>query len=177
MMMHLNGLPADVAQFVDDALASGKYPSAEDLVCAALQVLQQQDEARGTPPPADATDAHRAPQSPDDYLQALAHALRTGEYGRARQVATEGAARYPDHAKLAKSARVLAPPTVRAVPASAASRASVKANHAWMKAHWQDYRGQWVAVRDGLLVHAAPSFDDLVAHVGDAHGVLLTKIH
>jgi len=42
--MDLNGLPADVAQFVDDALASGKYPSAEDLVAAALQALQQQEE-------------------------------------------------------------------------------------------------------------------------------------
>ena len=49
--MDLNGLPADVAQFVDDTLASGKYPSAEDLVTAALQALQQQEEGRGTPRP------------------------------------------------------------------------------------------------------------------------------
>jgi Arc/MetJ-type ribon-helix-helix transcriptional regulator len=175
--MQLNGLPADLAQFVDDVLASGKYQSAEDLVCQALQVLQQQDAACGTPPPSDVTEAPAPPQSPEDYLQALAHALRTGEFGRARQVAMEGAARYPAHAELQKCAHVLAPPTVRAVPASAASRASVQANHAWMHAHWQDYRGQWVAVRDGQFVHAAPSFDDLVAHVGDTHGVLLTKIH
>jgi Arc/MetJ-type ribon-helix-helix transcriptional regulator len=70
--MDLNGLPADVAQFVDDALASGKYPSAEALVAAALQVLQQQEEDRGTPRPAAASEAGSVPASPDDYLQALA---------------------------------------------------------------------------------------------------------
>jgi hypothetical protein len=89
----------------------------------------------------------------------------------------EGAERYPAHDELQTCARVLGPPTIRTVPASAASRASVKANYAWMKAHWQDYRGQWVAVRDGQLAYAASSFDDLVAHIGDPHGVLLTKIH
>src|SRR5262245_46396794 len=44
------------------------------------------------------------------------------------------------------------------VPTSAASRASVKANNAWMQTHWQDYRGQWVAVREGQLVYATSSF-------------------
>ena len=175
--MNSNGLPADLAQFVHDALTSGKYQSAEDLVCKALQVLQQQDEERGTPQPIDVTEANPPPQSPDGYLQELAHALRTGEFGRARQVAMQGAERYPAHDELHKWAHVLAPPTVRAVPASAASRASVKANNAWMKAHWQEHRGQWVAVRDGQLVQAAASFDDLVAYLGDSHGVLLTKIH
>jgi hypothetical protein len=61
----------------------------------------------------------------------------------------EGAKRYPAHDELQRWAHVLAPPTARVVPTSAASRASVKANNAWMKTHWQDYRGQWVAVREG----------------------------
>lgn len=133
-------------------------------------------EARGTPQPSDATEAHPSLQSPDDYLQALAHALRTGEFGRARKLAMEGAKRYPAHDELQRWAHVLAPPTARVVPTSAASRASVKANNAWMQTHWQDYRGQWVAVREGQLVYATSSFDDLVAHVGDPRGVLLTKI-
>src|SRR5262249_29517168 len=88
--MDLNGLPADVAQFVDAALAGGKYPSAEALVAAALQVLQQQEEEdRGTLRPAAASEAGSLPASPDDYLQALAVALRTGEFGRARQLALD----------------------------------------------------------------------------------------
>jgi Arc/MetJ-type ribon-helix-helix transcriptional regulator len=114
--MDLNGLPADVAQFVDDALASGKYPSAADLVVAALQALQQREEDRGMPRPAAAPEAGSPPASPDAYLQALAVAPRTGEFGRARQLALAGAARYPGHAELTKAARVLAPPTVTRAP-------------------------------------------------------------
>jgi hypothetical protein len=114
------------------------------------------------------------PQSPDDYLQALARALRTGEFGRARQLATEGAARYPDHAELAKSARVLAPPTV--TRASRPLTADIRANRVWLKAHRQDYAGQWIALRDGYLLAAAPSFDALVAHVDETRDVLMTKL-
>ena len=176
-MMHLNSLPAELVQFIDDAVASGQYQSTEELVCDALQVLREQVHRRGVPVSPDEAHPASPPQSPDDYLQALAHALRTGEFGRARQVAMEGAERYPAQNELQMCALVLAPPAVRTVPASAASRASVKANNAWLKAHWQDYRGQWVALRDGQLVYAASSFDDLVAHIGDPHGALLTKIH
>lgn len=171
--MQLNGLPAELAQFVDDALASGKYPSAEDLVCKALQVLQQQDEGRAAPPPSDAAEVPTPPQSPDDYLQALALALRTGEFGRARQVATEGAARYPEHAELVKSARVLAPPTVHR--AGRPHTADIQANRAWLKAHRQDYAGQWIALHDGRLLAAAPSYDALAAQVDATPDVLMTK--
>jgi Arc/MetJ-type ribon-helix-helix transcriptional regulator len=171
--MDLNGLPTDVAQFVDDALASGKYPSAEDLVAAALQVLRQQED-RGTPRPPDADAAGSPPESPDDYLQALAVALRTGEFGRARQLALEGAACYPDHAELTKAARVLAPPTVTRAPHP--HTANIPANRAWLKAHRHAYAGQWVALRDGHFLAAAPSFDALAAQVQATPDVLMTKL-
>jgi hypothetical protein len=176
-MMHLNGLPVDLAQFVDEAWASGQYPSVDALVCEALQVLREQAHPHRAPTHPDEVPSDSPPQLPDDYPHALAHALRIGKFGCARQLATAGAARYPAHDELQKCARVLAPPIVRAMPVFAASRASVKANNAWMKAHWQDHRGQWVAVRDGQLLHATSSFDELIAHVGAPHGVLLTKIH
>jgi hypothetical protein len=171
--MSLNSLPADLTQFVHDALASGKYPSTEALVCDALQTLRAQED-RGTAPPEHAPPPANPPQSPEEYLQALAHALRTGEFGRARQLATEGAARYPAHAELAKSARILAPPTV--IRASRPHTAAVRANRAWLKAHRQAYAGQWIALRDGHLLAAAPSFDALVARVRETHDVLMTKL-
>jgi len=172
--MSLNSLPADLAQFVHDALASGKYPSTEALVCDALQTLRAQEEDRGAAPPEHAPPPASPPQSPEEYLQALAHALRTSEFGRARQVATEGAARYPAHAELAKSARILAPPTV--TRASRPHTAAVQANRAWLRAHRQAYAGQWIALRDGHLLAAAPSFDALVARVHETHDVLMTKL-
>jgi Arc/MetJ-type ribon-helix-helix transcriptional regulator len=172
--MDLNGLPADIAQFVDDALASGKYPSAADLVAAALQVLRQQEEDRGTPRPPDAPEAGSPPASPDDYLQALAVALRTGEFGRARQLALAGATCYPDHAELTKAARVLAPPVVTWAPHP--HTANIQANRAWLKAHRHAYAGQWVALRDGHFLAAAPSFDALAAQVHATPDVLMTKL-
>ena len=40
------------------------------------------------------------------------------------------------------------------------------------------YRGSWIALRAGQLLYASPSFDDVIAHVGEVRGrgVLLTKI-
>jgi len=172
--MQLNGLPPDLAKFIDDALASGQYPSAEALVCDALQVLREHGEHHSMTSSADEVPPDTPPQSPDDYLRAMAHALRTGEFGRARQVATEGAARYPDHTELAQSAHVLAPPTVTI--ARRPHTADIQANRAWLKTHRQDYAGQWVALRDGHLLAAAPSFDQLVAQVDDTPDVLITKL-
>jgi hypothetical protein len=114
--------------------------------------------------------------TPDDLVHAIRQALETGEVGWARQLALEGAQRYPAHAALQRYARVLAPPTTLVVPASPASRASVKANGAWLKTHRTAYCGRWVALRDGALVRAADSFEALVADVGDTTGLLLTKV-
>lgn len=173
-MMHLNGLPAELAQFVRDALASGKYQSTEALVCDALQVLREQAGHRKPQPPIDALPSDNAPQSADAYVRAMAHALSTGEFGRARQLAIEGATRYPEHAELTKSARVLAPPTVQR--ASRPHTANIKANRAWLKAHRHDYAGQWIALRDGHFLAAAPSFDQLAAQVNETRDVLMTKL-
>jgi len=172
--MHINDLPTDLAQFVREALMSGQYPSAEALVCEALHLLREQTQHHGVPTHPDEARADSSQHSPEDYLHALAHALRTGEFGRARQLATEGVARYPKDAELAKSAHVLAPPTVRR--ARRPHTAAIQANRTWLKTHRQDYAGQWVALRNGHLLAAAPSFDQFVAHVDETHDVLMTKI-
>ena len=54
----------------------------------------------------------------------------------------------------------------------------VKANNGWLTVHWEAYRGNWIALRAGQLLHASPSLDDVVAHIGDVRGrgILLTKI-
>src|SRR5215471_11485840 len=99
--MHLNGLPADLAQFVHDALASGKYQSAEALVYEALHVLQEHTHRHGAHTAPDGVCFESPLQSADAYIHAIAHALSIGEFGRARQLALEGTERYPAHAELA----------------------------------------------------------------------------
>ena len=114
--MDLKELPTELAHFVQQALASGTYQSADDLVAEAVRMLRDQEVVR------------KARQHmPDDLVRMVRQALETGEAGRARQLAIEGAQRYSDHTELQKYARVLAPPTTCVVPASPASRASLKA--------------------------------------------------
>ena len=127
--MDLKELPTELAHFVQQALASGTYQSADDLVAEAVRMLRDQEVVRKarqhTPDATAPTDV--STHTPDDLVCMVRQALETGEAGRARQLAIEGAQRYSDHTELQKYARVLAPPTTCVVPASPASRASLKA--------------------------------------------------
>ena len=171
----IKGLPADLETFVQQELASGKYQSEDELVAQAVRLLKEHETPRETPQQtyggmSDTPSFHTV----GEVLRDITRALETGAFVLARRLATEGARRYPQHAELQKYARVLAPPLARR--ASAAAPAAVKANGAWLKAHRQDYIGQWVALRDGQLVRAAHSLDDLVKDLGKTAGLLLTKI-
>ena len=176
--MELTELPAELASFVEHALTSGTYPSAEALVADAVRLLRDQEAEHTVRPHMPDAPAHPdvALSAPDALVQAIRQALGTGEAGRARQLALEGAQHYPAHTELQRYARVLAPPTTQVVPASPASRASVKANGAWLHAQRTAYHGRWVALRDGVLVQDADAFEALVAAVGDTTGLLLTRV-
>jgi putative addiction module CopG family antidote len=41
--MDLNGLPSDLAQFVEQELAAGKYQTEADLVCEAVRLLCERE--------------------------------------------------------------------------------------------------------------------------------------
>ena len=176
--MDCQELPAELAHFVQQALARGTYQSEEDLVAEAVRVLKERASRREALQQHHGDPMDTSPQTPEEYIRAIAQALATGDPVLARTLAIEGAEHYPQHAELQKCAYVLTPPTGKAVPATPASRAAVKANNAWLTAHWDTYRGCWIALRAGELLHASPSFDDVVAHVGDVRGrgILLTKI-
>jgi len=176
--MELKKLPAELASFVEQALASGTYASADALVADAVRVLRDQEAGRTAHPHTTETPVaiDLTTSTPEELVHAIRQALATGEAGRARQLALEGAHSYPAHTELHHYARVLAPPTTRVVPASPASRASVKANGAWLHTHCTAYAGRWVALRDGLLVRDADSFEALVAGLDDTTGLLLTTV-
>ena len=179
--MDLNGLPTELEQFVKQEITEGKYRSAEEVVSAALRLLQEQ-EARGGSGQSVSKDMTlqrpRAQMAPDDIIGAIKRAFETDSPRLAERLAREGAERYPEHAELQKYARVLAPPTVRLVPSTPESRAAVKANGKWLKANRNDYLGNWIALKNGELLHASSTFDELAAAVGDVRGrgILVTKI-
>ena len=177
--MDLHGLPTDLEQFVQQEIAEGKYQSTEEVVSAALRLLQAHRAQSGNGRQSSNGYSDHTPRSADDILHAIFQALATGEHGPARQLAMDGVKQYPDHDVLQKYGHILAPPTVGTpIPTTRETRTARRANHAWLNAHWQTYRGNWIALHAGQLLHASPSLDAVIAVVGEVRGrdILVTKI-
>jgi Arc/MetJ-type ribon-helix-helix transcriptional regulator len=160
-------------------MAHGKYQSAAEVVSAALHLLREHEAQSGNGQSSVHGGTDALPRAAGTIIEAITQALASGHHAFARQLAMDGAKQFPDHDELQKYGRILAPPTVgKPMPTTPEARAALKANNAWLKAHWQAYRGNWIALQAGHLLYASPSFDDVVAHVGDVRGrdILLTKI-
>jgi Arc/MetJ-type ribon-helix-helix transcriptional regulator len=178
--MNLNELPRDLEQFVYQEIVQGKYQSAAEVVSVALCLLREHEAQSGNGQTSANGYPHALPGSAEKIVEALTNALASGHHALARQLAMDGAHQYPDHDELQKYGRILAPPTGgRPIPTTPESRAALKANNVWLKAHWQEYRGNWIALQAGHLLHASPSVDDVVEHVGTVRGrdIFLTKIN
>ena len=119
-----------------------------------------------------AMDWSRRP--PQDFIRAAQLALAAGAHHAARMLSAQGAQRYPDDRELQKYARILAPPKVirRALPPDP----TLKANRDWLMSKGNQYRGQWVALRNGELLAVAGSLKSLVDEIGDTTGILVTKV-
>jgi len=113
-------------------------------------------------------------RSADDFLQAIQWALAAGAHLAARNLSTRGADRYPDHDELKKYARVLAPPKV--IGRNLPPRLSMRADHDWLKVNGERYRGQWIALRHGEFLGAAPSLQALTNKVGESPDIFFTKV-
>lgn len=112
---------------------------------------------------------------PADFVRAVRLALKSGAHLAARRISVEGAKYYPDDPEVQKQARVLAAP--RVVSGHVPPDPARKANREWLEAHGGEYRNQWVAVRNGKLLGAANSPEELVERVGSTKGVLLTRAY
>ena len=154
---------ADVMAWLDDALARLELTAslAPDDVAAFAAAYREID-----------WDGREA----DEFVQAAKLALRAGAHLIARECALAGVKRFPEHPELQKMARILDPPKARVIKSE--PNRSWQYDKAWLQTHWQEYLGQWVALRNGKLVAAAASFDDLVAQTGDlkGKGILVTLV-
>lgn len=117
-----------------------------------------------------------ADQPAENFVRAVHLALAAGAHLLARDLSQEGAARYPDHSELAKMAHILAPPVAKTV--ATPPNTTWKADREWLKVHWREYHGQWVALKNGQLLGAAAKLVDLVQQAGDPRetGYLLTRV-
>lgn len=110
---------------------------------------------------------------PQDIARAVRLALAAGAPLTARQISAEGHQLYPEDAELAKMARILAPPKLLGTSPANPSR---RLDQEWLRHHAHEYRGQWLALKDGVLVAAAPTAQQLKSLVPEMNGVLVTRV-
>ncbi len=101
-------------------------------------------------------------------------AIDRGDHLRAQNLAINGATRFPQHPELKKMAHILSPPVVD--NGNQASNTGWLANRQWLKAHWDEYYGQWVALKNGELLANSEKLDDLVQQVGRGKDIFLTSV-
>jgi hypothetical protein len=109
-----------------------------------------------------------------DFVRAVRLALAAGAHLLARNLATQGSRLYPQHLELRKMAHVLAPP--RVVNADIPPIPSVRANQAWLRDHADEYKGQWVALREGTFLAAGATAREVWDHLESTNSVMLTKV-
>jgi hypothetical protein len=111
-----------------------------------------------------------------DYIKAIKLALAAGAPLMARHLANEGSARFPDNLELVKMSSLLAPPKVIGLQPAEPTNAQ---NILWLKAHSEEYRGRWIALRGGELLASAETFHALTLQIGNPKntGILVTRIY
>jgi hypothetical protein len=114
---------------------------------------------------------------PDELTTAIDLALSLEMASLAIELAQLGGRLFSNHERIQQAARVLAPPVVRAVRPSRAKK--LDASRTWLWEHASEYRGQWVAVRQGELLDAATSLEALMPLIDedeDTTSTIVTQV-
>ncbi len=118
-----------------------------------------------------------ATRSPDDLTTALDLALSMEMSRLAVELAQLGGRLFPDHERVQRAARVLAPPKAQVTYLPRAK--GLDDSRMWLREHAGEYKGQWIAVREGRLLGAAYSFDVIKPLIGedeDAASTIVTRV-
>lgn len=113
----------------------------------------------------------------EDFLKAVRLALSVGAHLQARKLAIEGGLRFTGNAEMQKYARILAPTKV--LDAHLPPDPGAAADMQWLKIHRDEYRGWWVALRNGVLLASAKSRKELLVKLEDLKdkSVLITPVY
>lgn len=109
-----------------------------------------------------------------DLLRGIQLAFQAGAHIYARRLTIIGRERYPENRDLQKYATVLAP--VDVIERNLPPDPSLKDNRDWLKAHKDEYKGQWVALQQGKLIGASPSLKDLKSTINQTEDILFAKV-
>jgi len=131
-------------------------------------------EPRNVPFPVARPRAEAALTDAAAYVAAIRAAFLEEAHLRARELAAEGHQCFPDDPELARYACVLAPPKV--LRADLPPDPSGTLDILWLREHVDEYRGQWIALKDGQLVAHAPSVRELKEKLPSLKDLFLTGI-
>ncbi len=115
-------------------------------------------------------------RQPDEMLDVIQLALYLGMPRLAIAMAQEAGKLFPDHEKAQTWAHILAPPVVRGM--SPARPRGLLESSDCIRDHAKNYPGQWLAARKGVLVGAAPTFQELqsiIEQYEDPENILVSK--
>ncbi|NJK76678.1 MAG: hypothetical protein HC849_25360 [Oscillatoriales cyanobacterium RU_3_3] len=117
--------------------------------------------------------------SPQDFIQAIQTAFEKGEFSKAQLISLEAVKHHPDHERIKNFAYILAPAKVTVSRSNDIDRQSLKKSREWVRQqrYNRNYLNQWVAVRNGELLAASSSADELFGQVDDTNDVLFTVIY
>lgn len=115
--------------------------------------------------------------SPAELTKILDLALSLDLTQLAAQLALLGAQLFPEHERIQRAAHVLSSSPARSIPAK--STHGLSASRRWLREHADQYRGRWVAVRDGALIGTASSLEPLASLLvspEESRSTLITKV-
>jgi len=116
--------------------------------------------------------------TPTEFLLAADSEINQGNWQAAWELANQGLKQFPNHTELQKYARILAPPKITS-SVDRGGHPEIKANRDWLKHNRIEYRGRWVAIKNGELLTSGENLDEIVKQIGEIKntGILVTPVY
>jgi hypothetical protein len=111
---------------------------------------------------------------PAELIRVIDLALSLELVTLAIKLAQQGRRLFPQDEQVQQAAQVLAPPVVREIESRPPDTLNISID--WLRHHANQYREQWVAVRDGKLLGAAPTLKKLAEITTLDEKTVVTKV-
>ncbi len=110
-----------------------------------------------------------------NFIYVIRLALEVEAVSAAQKLSLLGAKLYPQNLELEKFAFILKNPVLASKNQIANS--DLEANSKWIMNNRQKYKGQWVALKNGLLLEASKSLKTLTLKFSEHKNIYFTKVH
>ena len=109
-----------------------------------------------------------------ELTRALDLALALDMVPLSRDLALRGSRLFPEDQRVQQAMAVLAPPVV--VGTYPAQETNLETSQQWLEEHASQYKGQWIAVQNGMLLGSAPTLQALHRQIGPARQTSQTMV-